>query len=311
MQDPLFSGLALKGQANVWYAEPNTGKTAMAFWFLQRDIQSGRMDPSRLFVFDLDDTLHGLIEKTQIAKANGFHMIAEGYKGFRAEDFPRLIQELVDADQCEGVVVVLDTLKKFTDIMDKGKSSSFGNLIRSFVLRGGTCFALAHTNKRRNADGEPVYAGTSDIIEDFDSAHIVYQTDIDPDSQTKSIVFKNKKSRGNVRKEASFRYSVRDGLSYTELLDSICEVSETESRNQQQQRQLSADLQYVDIVCQGIRAGINTKMAMVANLVQRSECRKRQAIKLIERYEGNDPENHFWNFRVGPRGAKIYYLLVP
>jgi hypothetical protein len=52
-------------------------------------------------------------------------------------------------------------------------------------------------------------------------------------------------------------------------------------------------------------------MAMVANLVERSDCRKREAIRLLERYEGDDPGSHFWNFSVGPRGAKIYYLLIP
>src|SRR5690606_36375584 len=119
-------------------------------------------------------------------------------------------------------------LKKFVDLMDKRKSSSFGKLIRRFVLRGGTCIALAHTNKRRNADGEPIYAGTSDSQEDADCSYIVYETDIDPDSQTKTILFKNKKSRGNVRKQASFQYSVREGLSYDELLQTITEVSEAD-----------------------------------------------------------------------------------
>jgi hypothetical protein len=118
-------------------------------------------------------------------------VISEGYRGFRATDFEAVIQQLIDADQCHGVVIIIDVLKAVVDVMDKGRSSSFGKLIRRFILRGGTCIALAHTNKRRNSDGEPIYAGTSDIREDFDCAYIVYETNIDPDSQTKTILFKN------------------------------------------------------------------------------------------------------------------------
>ncbi|NGX16155.1 AAA family ATPase [Wenzhouxiangella sp. XN24] len=307
--EPLCSGLAVKGSATVWYAEPNTGKTAMALWFLVSDIQDGRLDPSRVFYFNLDDTLQGLAEKTSIAQLHGFHVISEGYKSFEARHFPTVIRDLIAADQCSGVVIFLDVLKKLCDIMDKGKSSSFGKLIRSFVLRGGTCIALAHTNKRRNADGEPIYAGTSDILEDFDCGFIVYETDLDLDSQTKTILFKNKKSRGTVRKQASFRYSVREGLSYDELLASIQEVDEADLLRAQQQKQLESDLSLIEVVRDGIRSDINTKMALAALLVQRTQCSKRTAIRVIEQYDGTDPETHFWNFQVGARGAKMYRLL--
>jgi uncharacterized protein YheU (UPF0270 family) len=307
--EPLCSGLAVKGQATVWYAEPNTGKTVMALWFLISDIQGGRIDPSRVFYFNLDDTLQGLAEKTSIAQLHGFHVISEGYKGFQARDFPKIIQQLISEDQCHGVVIVLDVLKKLVDIMDKGRSSSFGKLIRSFVLRGGTCIALAHTNKRRNSDGEPIYAGTSDILEDFDCGFIVYETSLDLDSQTKTIIFKNKKSRGTARKQASFQYSVREGLSYDELLASIQEVDEADLLRAQQQKQLESDLSLIEVVRDGIRSGTTTKMALAALLVQRTQCSKRTAIRVIEQYEGSDPETHFWNFQVGPRGAKMYRLL--
>jgi len=307
--EPLCSGLAVKGQATVWYAEPNTGKTVMALWFLISDIQGGKLDPSRVFYFNLDDTLQGLAEKTAIAQLHDFHVISEGYKDFQAKDFPKVRGELIAADQCPGVVIVLDVLKKLVDIMDKEKSSSFGKLIRSFVLRGGTCIALAHTNKRRNSDGEPIYAGTSDILEDFDCGFIVYETDLDIESQTKTIIFKNKKSRGTVRKQASFQYSVREGLSYDELLASIQEVDEADLLRVQKQKQLESDLSLIEVVRDGIRSGTTTKMALAALLVQRTQSSKRTAIRVIEQYEGTDPETHFWNFQVGPRGAKMYRLL--
>jgi hypothetical protein len=310
-QTQLCSGLALLGQSTVWNADPNTGKTAMGLWSIIRDIDGETIDPARVFYFNLDDSLQGLIEKTELAQRHGFHVISEGYRGFRATDFEQVMQQLIDADQCHGVVIILDVLKKLVDVMDKGRSSSFGKLIRRFVLRGGTCIALAHTNKRRNSDGEPIYAGTSDIIEDFDCAYLVYETNIDPDSQTKTILFKNKKSRGNVRKQASFQYSVREGLSYDELLESIVEVSEADLLVEERQKQLQSDLAHIEAIREAIRSGINTKMALAALLVEKTNCSKRTAIRVIEQYQGTDPETHFWQFEVGPRGAKMYRLLGP
>jgi hypothetical protein len=280
-------------------------------WSIIRDIQSGAIDPGRVFYFNLDDSLKGLIEKTEIAQRNGFHVISEGYRGFRATDFEALIQQLIDADQCHGVVIVLDVLKAVVDVMHKGRSAFFGKLIRRFIVRGGTCIALAHTNKHRNASGEPIYAGTSDIREDFNCAYIMYETNIDPDSQTKTILFKNQKSRGNVRKRASFQYSVREGLSYDELLDSIMEVSEADLLVAERQKQLQTDLVLIDVLRDAIRSGINTKMALAALLVEKTNCSKRIAIRVIEQYQGTDPDTHFWHFEVGPRGAKMYRLLGP
>jgi hypothetical protein len=308
-QTQLCSGLALLGQSTVWNAEPNTGKTAIALWSIIREIQQGTIDPARTFYFNLDDSLLGLIEKTEIAQQHGFHVISEGYRGFRATDFEAVIQELIDADQCHGVIILIDVLKAVVDVMDKGRSSSFGKLIRRFILRGGTCVALAHTNKRRNSAGEPIYAGTSDIREDFNCAYIMYETNIDPDSQTKTILFKNQKSRGNVRKQVSFQYSVREGLSYTELLESITEVSEADLLVAERQKQLQSDLTHIEVIRDAIRSDINTKMALAALLVEKTNCSKRTAIRVIEQYEGADPETHFWTFEVGPRGAKMYRLL--
>ena len=310
-QQPLCAGVAVKGQASVWYAEPNTGKTALALWLLILDIQGGRLDPGCLFYFNLDDTLQGLIEKTELGRQHGFHVVSEGYREFRAADFPVLVEQLIAANECHGVVIVLDTLKKFTDIMDKRISSGFGKLIRRFVLRGGTCLALAHTNKRRNADGEPIYAGTSDIIEDFDCAYLAYEIGLDQVSETKTILFRNKKSRGNVRREVCFQYSVQDSLSYRDLLASIAEVSDEEIESRSRRRKLESDLELIEIVRESIQGGTNTKMSLAAKLMQEAHCSKRNAIRILEEYEGSDPELQFWQFRVGPRGAKIYHLLKP
>ena len=56
-------------------------------------------------------------------------------------------------------MIILDTLKKFTDLMNKKASSEFGKLARTFVGAGGTIIALAHTNKNKDEEGKGVTGG--------------------------------------------------------------------------------------------------------------------------------------------------------
>ena len=68
-------------------------------------------------------------------------------------------------------MLILDTLKKFTDIMDKRKETEFMKAAREFVLHGGSLILLAHVNKHADAEGRVVYSGTSDVVDDIDCAY--------------------------------------------------------------------------------------------------------------------------------------------
>ena len=169
-QVAILGRIALRGQATVLYAAPGTGKTFLTIHLLCDAIERGVLEPEKLFYLNMDDNSNGLITKVRIAELHGFHMLAPGHKNFEAKLFASKLKEMTDGDTAKGVVVILDTLKKFTNLMDKGSSSEFGSLVRNFVMKGGSVIALAHTNKNPGADGKPIHAGTSDIVEDFDCA---------------------------------------------------------------------------------------------------------------------------------------------
>ena len=170
-QKPLLGNLALMGQSTVFYAAPNTGKTLIILWLLSRAIEAGLIEPSKVFYINVDDSQAGVIQKLRLAEQHSFHLLAEGNCGFRSNDLLSILNDLILTDQCNGVVIILDTLKKFTDVMDKHASTEFSKVIRRFVMKGGTCISLAHVNKNTGADGRPVYAGTSDVLEDADCAY--------------------------------------------------------------------------------------------------------------------------------------------
>ena len=306
----LLDGLALMGQATVFFAAPNTGKTLLVLWLLIEAIKERRVDPSRVYYLNCDDSLSGLIQKLELAEQYGFHMVAEGYREFEARKFHALLNELIASDEAGGVVIVLDTLKKFSDLMDKQVSSRFMTVIRKFVLKGGTAVLLAHTNKNPGPDGKPVFAGTTDVRDDVDCAYIMWASD-DPETGERIVQFENRKSRGDVRQQASFAYLLGDSLSYRDRLASVRPINEPEVANLQAAATIHADDALVAVAKACIREGIVMRMPLLAAIAQRSKCGRRKAHEVLDKYTGDDPLRHHWTFDVKARGAKVYRLLEP
>lgn len=311
VEDVLLLGdLILKGQASVIYAWPNTGKTLLVIHLLIEGINAGSIDPSKLFYINMDDTCKGLVEKNKIAEEYGFHMLAAGHRGFDAKTFRDATEQMIANNTAQDVIVIIDTLKKFVDVMRKDRCSEFADLIRRFVLKGGTLVALAHTNKRAGEDGKPIYGGTSDIVDDFDCAYTLATVSQQPDAQRKIVVFKNFKSRGNVAATAAYSYTQEQGISYNSLLLSVEEVGPEQLLPIQQAVDLHKDDDVITAVTACIAEGINKKMKLAEAAAKRAKVSKRSALTVIERYTGTDPSAHRWHFVVQAHGAQVYALLA-
>jgi len=204
---------------------------------------------------------------------------------------------------------VLDTLTKFVDTMSKDRASEFAGLVRRFVLKGGTVIALAHTNKKTAPDGKPIYAGTTDIIDNFDCAYTLAAVDQQSEAACKVVVFENIKRRGNVALSASYSYAVERKITYAALLMSVEVVSAEQLLPIQQAAELRGDEAVIAAVTACINEGINTKMKLADAAADRAKVSKRVALAVIEKYSGDDPAVHRWTFEVRARGAKVFVLL--
>ncbi len=309
-QKHLLDGIALMGQATVLYAAPNTGKTLLVLWMLIQAIKQNRVDPSLVFYINCDDSMSGLVQKGEIAAAHGFSMLSDGYEGFEIKNLKSILLEVIRLGQAMGAVIVLDTLKKFTDLMDKTTCSDFMKLIRRFVMRGGTVLMLAHANKRLGPDKKPVYAGTSDILDDADGGYIMWVSS-EAGAAERVVEFERRKGRGNVRQRATFAYSGADGLPYERILASVREVGAAEAVEVQVAAEVRADAVLVEATKGCIREGIVKRMELMPAIALRTKCGRRNAEQLLDKYTGTDPRQHHWNYTVQARGAKVYHLLVP
>jgi hypothetical protein len=295
-------GIALLGQLTVLYALPNTGKTLFTLYLLIQGIKDGLIDPDKVFYLNMDDTIQGLCEKLIITEEYGFHMVAEGYNDFSAGKFLDIIKRMTEDGSAKGVIIVLDTLKKFTDLMDKRACTEFGKIVRAFVMKGGTLIALAHTNKNLGTDGKPIHAGTSDIREDFDCAFLLQI--IEGETNKTVVEFTNIKKRGNVEKSTAYSYSSAQGLTYEDLLMSVEKVDAEELEPMKQKAEMLTDEEVTDVIEACIREGINTKMDLASAAAERTNISKRHAIQIIEKYD-----KKLWYFVVREHGAKVFELM--
>ncbi len=308
----ILGEIAILGQATVLYAKPNTGKTLLVMFMLSEKILSGELDGSKVIYVNADDTHRGLVQKLEIAEQTGFGMVSPGYEGFRADMLLVKLAELIKNDEAHGVIVVLDTLKKFTDIMDKRRASDFGRIIRAFISKGGSVIMLAHTNKHRDAEGKLIYSGTSDIVDDVDCAYILDSGE--PDGLTTSVIFENIKSRGDVVKTVGYSYSSKEKQSYWELLNSVNIIDEKEREtariNQSIEREIEKNSVLIDAIIECIYEKITLKTELIEEARKRSGESKKKVIAVLSKHTGNNyKKGHRWFVRKGDKAAKNFELL--
>lgn len=306
----ILGDIVLKGQATVIYALANTGKTLILIHLIIEGIKKGLIDPSRLHYINMDDNSSGLVDKVRLAQEYGFHMLADGHKGFQAKEFREAMVKMIETNTARGAIVVLDTLKKFVNTMNKDESRSFARVVRQFSLKGGTVIALSHANKNPGADGKIKYTGTTDIVDDFDCAYTLQTISEQNDTNLKVVEFTNIKRRGDVALSAAYSYAQERGLSYSELLSSVQEMDPDELKPIKHAAEISSDATVIAAIEASIAEGVVTKMKLVDAAAERASVATRRVLKVIEKYTGKDPAAHRWTYTVRDRGANVFELLA-
>ena len=309
-QKPLLGRLCLTGEATVWYAKYGTGKTALMLHLLMEAIQCGRISPDNVIVVNADDSDFGLAVKVRLLQDLGAHMLAPDHKGFEVGALITTIEEMVVADTARGVFIVIDTLKKFVDVMDKKAVRTFTTAVRRFVSKGGTFLALAHTNKQPDRNGKPVPEGTADVLSDFDCAYVLDVTGENRPTGERAIEFVCVKSRGRAALTAYYVYDPDPDIPYAERL---CTIREVDAENDDYGERFSpkdVESEIIEAIESSITHGTVTRMAIAALAAKASRSSRRGVLKVLEAYTGDDPANHRWNFTRKEHGRMVYSLLV-
>lgn len=305
---PLLGAVCFSGEATIWYAKHNVGKTLLTLHFVTDAIQCGRIAGNDVFYVNADDSSAGLAEKLGILEELGAHTLVPGQEGFKAEALKGLLLQAAHGGAARGTLVVIDTIKKFADLMNKRESSEFANACRQFVSAGGSVVGLAHVNKIK-LDGKSIHAGTTDILDDFDAGYIIDDLPQSGNPGEKIIEFERIKGRAGGAQSAAFAYAAEDGLSYGERLASVRAVDPDDVTSIKRVEQERSDAEVIAIIRAAIADGVNTKLALRDAVASNANISRRAALKVLERYSGTNPIEHRWSFARKKHGAMIYSLI--
>jgi len=305
--------MAILGQSTVFYAPPNAGKTLLTLWMIIEGINSGEINGEDVFYINADDNFKGVVHKLELAERHGFEMLVPGHKGFQSDALHTYLAELVRQNNARGKILILDTVKKFTDLMHKEKSSKFGECVRQFVSHGGTVIMLAHTNKHRDDENKVVYSGTTDLVDDADCAYTLDVVTEEKANGLRTVQFTNFKSRGDVANEAVYRYDFADGTTYRERLNSVEAVGQAERQEAEKRKRLDMVLNKnrnaVEVLKECISEGIVNKTELIAQAHERSGITKAKIrAALIDHTGSKISEHQFWHVNVKDKNAHVYQL---
>lgn len=312
--------LALMGQITIIFAKPNSGKTLLTLRMLIDSVKVGSISGEDIYYLNSDDTLRGLTTKAELAAQHGIKMLASGYNGFKNSHLAVMLEQLTARDEAKGKVLILDTLKKFSDLMNKTESSAFNEIMRGFVSKGGTVVALAHTNKARDADGKVIFQGTSDTVDDADCCYTLDVVNSVDDSfrgtkmTTKTVLFENFKARGDNTDKVSYQYTKVDGEPYSALLDSVKPVDELEAVQAEIRgridRKLAEHAEEIQLIIDAIASDTRTTEKIVSFLMSEGISRARAKKVLKEHTGDNFSEGHRWKVERGEKNERLYRALI-
>ena len=311
MPQPLLGTICYSGQATVWYAPPNAGKTLLVMSLLNEAVQEKRVQPENVFYINADDSSAGFATKMELMDELAVHTLAPGHKGFETSELIKLLKRMAETATAKGVFIIVDTLKKFVDLMHKAHASEFGDACRRFVMAGGSILALAHTNKNASVKGRLVYAGTADLIQDFDAVYVMTPAEDAPDSTDRLVGVRAEKRRGCGAEECGFRYTRENDISYAQRMLSVQMLDASWESAFERDEAEQAEAKVVEAIKDVIRQGVNQKMKLSKTVAKRLNVSARQVVRIIEKGTGTDPGQHHWTLEIVARGANAFTVLEP
>ncbi|MBC2710885.1 MAG: hypothetical protein HGJ94_07780 [Desulfosarcina sp.] len=166
----LFPNVIIRGQIHVIIAKTGGGKSTIFFDYISPWILDHH-DVEILYM-DCDSPASDHKVMFQKAEKNGsnFHWINPITHGKGPEALIGTLESLVkQKENLTGRFLILDTLKKFINLMDKQSVKPFFVLMRQLVSLGATIALLGHANKYRDGGGNLVFEGVGDVQSDTDA----------------------------------------------------------------------------------------------------------------------------------------------
>ena len=165
----LYKQVLPKGHLIAIVGKPGAGKTTVM------EYVCSKIEENILYI-NADVSATDLPEAKRRAGVGGYKLLAPDSKsGLSIVDVVNILERISIGDEdLSDTVIIIDTLKKITPVISKHAAASSYSMLRALTGRGATVICLGHCNKYPDADGYPVYEGTSDLRSDFDELALLH-----------------------------------------------------------------------------------------------------------------------------------------
>jgi hypothetical protein len=162
----LIPNMIVRGHVGAYVAPGNGGKTTLFIYLCEKLSAMGM----KVLYINVDGSPGDLKRHHEHAFKHGYQVIApDARDGKSTGDVLQKLQIIAEGQfPCDNFVFILDTLKKFVDVIDKRQAKNLYQLMRTLTVKGATVCLLGHCNKYKDEDGNAIFEGTADLRNDLD-----------------------------------------------------------------------------------------------------------------------------------------------
>jgi hypothetical protein len=288
---PMKSKMVAMTELSVVYGSPGSGKTLVTLSDIRRSILDKTIKGEDVVYVNLDDSAIGLAEKAEILAELKIKMIKEFDR--------KMLYSMIDENVAKGKVIIIDTVKKIANLMDKANVAGMMKDLKNFTHVGGTGILIAHANKHPGPDGLPVLEGVGDLRNDADC---VVRVQRHKDIITMS---NDNKHRSYVELEAIFQ--TLETKDYKSLMYSIKQLSGQDAIDLKLQREQECfkedNRRLIETITEMIGLFPVQKTKLVDDLVKDTGLSRRFIVTTLELLEGD-----LLDLEKGDNNSKNYSL---
>lgn len=297
----IIPNFIISSQITVIAALPGKGKTTIMMHECASMVARGY----RVLYVNMDCGAGDLSYWAGLAAKGGFSVATPHMKG--AGGVSAWMEGLAKMTVAEGdmsnVVIVVDTLKKIADLLQKNRVREVFNMLRALTGKSITVICIGHCNKHRDDTGGLVFEGTGDVMSDCDN--MLY---LDSDKDERGVRTVTVTPTDKVRGIFEPRSWIINKDRSVEALDHFEDVTQKIAERQR----LEKDEPAIEAITGGIQSGKHLRLELKA-YCESEGVGKRAFDRVIKHYcKGKGDGQPLWrNEKQIKDNASFYILLEP
>jgi len=273
----LYENLVISGHVIAIPAPANGGKTTI-FMFVAGEMAKKGME---VYYVNADIGQSDAGYMIDYANKHKFTLLLPDMKeGLSMDDVVNNLKNMnKQSGDFSGSVFIFDTLKKMTEVIIKNKSKELYKLLRGLSAKGMTIILLSHTNKYKDADGNPIYEGTGDLRTDVDE--LIYLKPKHHDDGGMTVSTLPDKKRGKFI-PITFEIDPDRNVKQSKQFIDVASLQERAAR-------LEKDLPIIEIIIEAINNN-KTKQAEIIEYCHERDTPKRRVLSILKEYSSGEEQ---------------------